>query len=289
MIDADLYAALKSMHLGPRRQGGGWMSRCPSHDDRLASLSSRVTPEGKLLMYCHAGCPFVVVAQALGLQDRGTRQVTVAEIARMTEERMPDPAMLREWRSIASANPVHEVEVRERSLGIPAGGLVRMGAAWAIAIGALAAPMMNRPGGDVIGVRIRDDSGKKWAIAGSKNGLFVPKAFCGVGMLYLPEGLTDTAALVGLGLDAVGRPSCNGGRDMVRAMVKLANRPAVVVADRDTPGENGAELLASELARDGCRVRILKPPPGVKDMRAWVSSGADRETIEYAARNRAEL
>ena len=76
---------------------------------------------------------------------------------------------------------------------------------------------------------------------------------------------------------------------MVRSMVRLAGRPAVVVADRDAPGEAGAELLASEIARDGGRVRILKPPPKYKDIRAFVSGGADRETIEYAARQRVEL
>ena len=42
--------------LGGRRAGGGWMARCPAHDDREPSLSLRVADDGKLLIRCHAGC-----------------------------------------------------------------------------------------------------------------------------------------------------------------------------------------------------------------------------------------
>jgi putative DNA primase/helicase len=51
-----------------RPQGEGFQSRCPSHDDRVASLSIRENPDtGKLLVYCHAGCSFKDIMNALDI------------------------------------------------------------------------------------------------------------------------------------------------------------------------------------------------------------------------------
>lgn len=42
--------------LGGRRNGGGWIARCPAHDDRKPSLSISEGADGKVLICCHAGC-----------------------------------------------------------------------------------------------------------------------------------------------------------------------------------------------------------------------------------------
>jgi hypothetical protein len=42
--------------LGGRKVGGGWMARCPAHEDRNPSLSVHDADEGKVLVCCHAGC-----------------------------------------------------------------------------------------------------------------------------------------------------------------------------------------------------------------------------------------
>jgi putative DNA primase/helicase len=41
--------------LGGRKAGGGWMARCPVHDDLDPSLSIRDADDGKVLVRCHAG------------------------------------------------------------------------------------------------------------------------------------------------------------------------------------------------------------------------------------------
>jgi hypothetical protein len=48
-----------------RRYGGGWMVRCPCHDDRTPSLSLAEGDGGKLIWFCHAGCRQYEVGQAL--------------------------------------------------------------------------------------------------------------------------------------------------------------------------------------------------------------------------------
>jgi putative DNA primase/helicase len=50
--------------LGGKKLGGGYVARCPSHDDRNPSLSLR-DADGKVLVHCHAGCEQRAVLDAL--------------------------------------------------------------------------------------------------------------------------------------------------------------------------------------------------------------------------------
>jgi len=47
--------------------GNGWNARCPAHDDHHASLSIGVGDDGRVLLYCHAGCAFKEIVAASGL------------------------------------------------------------------------------------------------------------------------------------------------------------------------------------------------------------------------------
>lgn len=47
-----------------------WTGHCPAHEDRDPSLSIRVASEGRVLLYCFAGCPFEAIVAALGLEAR---------------------------------------------------------------------------------------------------------------------------------------------------------------------------------------------------------------------------
>ena len=51
-----------------RRSGGSsYVARCPAHDDREPSLSVGEGDDGRLLLYCHAGCSVETVVEAMGL------------------------------------------------------------------------------------------------------------------------------------------------------------------------------------------------------------------------------
>jgi hypothetical protein len=54
---------------GVRRNGGGWMSRCPAHEDRSPSLSIR-KENGKILLHCFGGCSIEGVCAALKIEVR---------------------------------------------------------------------------------------------------------------------------------------------------------------------------------------------------------------------------
>lgn len=92
------------------------------------------------------------------------------------------------------------------------------------------------------------------------------------------------AALLDLGYrEVVGRPSCTGG---IKLLIKLVRqrRPAevVIVADGDEPGRRGADNLASVLVAYAPAVRVVAPPAGVKDARAWKRAGATRQEVDAA-------
>jgi hypothetical protein len=50
-----------------RKQAGGWVARCPAHEDRIPSLSVGEGADGRVLVHCFAGCTVDAVVAALGL------------------------------------------------------------------------------------------------------------------------------------------------------------------------------------------------------------------------------
>jgi hypothetical protein len=53
--------------LGGRQTGGGWIARCPAHEDSHASLSIGEGTDRRVLLKCHAGCPVTAIVASLGL------------------------------------------------------------------------------------------------------------------------------------------------------------------------------------------------------------------------------
>lgn len=141
---------------------------------------------------------------------------------------------------------------------------------------------MRDAAGQIIGVRIRGEDGRKWAIPGSRNGLFIPHGLDGEGELIVCEGPTDTAAMLSLGFEAIGRPSCNSCVEMCAEL--CSKRQVVIVADDDGPGLNGAEKLADALWDRCPSVRVVQPPY-IKDAREWVQGGATRAEVAMVFRN----
>jgi hypothetical protein len=45
-----------------------YTAKCPVHDDHHPSLSVKEAEDGRVLMYCHAGCRFEDIVRALGLE-----------------------------------------------------------------------------------------------------------------------------------------------------------------------------------------------------------------------------
>ena len=170
-------------------------------------------------------------------------------------------------------------------LGVSPWSLFRLRMGWSPDHLAYTFPMRDADQ-SVIGVRLRNQEGRKWAVRGSGNGIFIPVLLASKGPLIICAGPTDTAAMLDLDLDAIGRPSCNGGADSVCDYVRRI-RPEIVgiIYDRDSPGSaaerngtRGAQSLAMRLATSGQAVKLMRPPH-CKDAREWAKRGVSQESV----------
>lgn len=175
-------------------------------------------------------------------------------------------------------------------LGLPTEPLAQLQVGWNAQSRATTWPMRDTRG-QAIGVRLRcPRTGRKWAERGSRAGLFfAPELLSNspVECVWIAEGPTDTAAMISIGLKAVGVPSAGGGAELLRALgTKLRVGRWVVVADADGAGRTGAERLAESLLLVA-PVRIITPVM-VKDARAWVHAGASSATFWAEAERASE-
>jgi hypothetical protein len=52
---------------GVVRSGTGWSAHCPAHPDEHSSLSIHHR-DGRWLLYCHAGCGWRAIIEAIGIE-----------------------------------------------------------------------------------------------------------------------------------------------------------------------------------------------------------------------------
>jgi len=199
-------------------------------------------------------------------------------------------AMLDAW---CRKSPQDSITALGASLGVSPQALAEIGAVRGGQTGVWAFPMHDGDG-KIVGIRLRSDAGQKWAVKGSKEGLFYPESVPPDHVAVVCEGPTDTAAALTLGLWAVGRPSCMGAVEHVKRLCRrLLIAHLVVVADNDDPkprpgggwwqpGFDGARKLVEAV---GLPFKMLAPP--AKDIRAWVRAGATRAAFEYLADSQA--
>lgn len=162
------------------------------------------------------------------------------------------------------------------SLGVSTQSLKRLRVGWDDS--SFTFPMSNADR-KIIGIRRRLPSGRKISVTGSKNGLFIPWGLQGDKLLLIVEGESDLAAALDLDFDAIGRPNCNSKIEMTAKAVK-GRTQIIIIADTDTPGRSGAEKLAYALVLYYPCVKIIYPPDNVEDLRQWLQTGLNSETLQ---------
>ena len=179
---------------------------------------------------------------------------------------------------LAATTPTQLAEFAA-ALGLSVAALVTANAAWAAPHSAWAFPMCDGHG-NILGIRLRANDGRKFAVRGSKQGIFIAKV-PPQPTLFVCEGPTDTAAAVELGLFAVGRPNCCcGGADIKIFARRHQCHRVVVVSDNDKPGLDGARKVGTEIQLP---FAVYVPP--AKDLRDFVGLGGTRNMIENTLNN----
>ncbi|MBI2481514.1 MAG: toprim domain-containing protein, partial [Planctomycetia bacterium] len=181
-------------------------------------------------------------------------------------DRAPQDGEHRDFDNLATrfeqAIGVDALEELAGNLCVSGDSLRQLRTGWSAARCAYSFPMSDSSG-RVVGIRLRLLGGGKISVDGGKEGLFVPRVLDPNVGLLICEGPTDTAAILDLGFNAIGRPSCSGGLKLIVDLVQRRQpSQVVVIADRDAPGQQGAENLAAVLVAYSAAVRVIAPSAG---------------------------
>ena len=302
---ADIVAVISS-RMKLHRKGREFVGICPFHEDRSPSMAV-ITHKGRGFYKCHAcgaggdAVRFVMefdgvdypealrrIADGFTAAFAGARRTATAPKIEEYRYREDCGDVIAAWRERTTAlRLAHAAE----TLGVSPLSLVAFGFAWCPeGSGSYAFPMHDETGA-VCGIRLRepvDEGAAKWALTGSRSGLFIANdaRVARVDRVIICEGPTDAVAVhgaVGHRAAVIGRASCTGQEEAVARLARAVALPRadiVVVADRDGPGLSGAEALVTQIGPRFGRARVVAPPCGIKDARAWmrVRAGA-RATV----------
>lgn len=277
------------------RYGGLLKCCCPFHKEKTPSLV--IYPDGHFHCFgCHTrgdifcyvmrrdNCTFREAFDKLsGGATRGTVPVKQnARVKQAQEPQLPKDYFHNMWAKWGArwASPLRYkgLESFARELGVTPDSLTDLCMVrtdqntWAF-------PMRDFLG-FMIGIRIRDDDGNKFAVKGSKQGLFIPLSSPQMD-LFVTEGPTDCAALLSMGLWGIGKPAAMANPDeIVKFIHRWRVRRVVVIADNDRAGLKGAQKLI-----DVCPVSCCELVLPAKDARKFYQNGGTKEMIENLLSN----
>ena len=271
--------------LGGEKAGAGWTACCPAHEDTKPSLAISNSPDGKLLVYCHAGCSQDQVISALkarGLWDNDRRAPALSagrvfhqgRAAHLTHNDAKRSACaLRIWAASfpAAGTPV-EGYLNARGLTLPPLDTLRYH------------PALPHPDGShwpaMIGLVTRGTDEKELAIhrtylardGCSKAPVEPDKMMLGpchgggirlgipTHLLMIGEGIeTCLAAMQATGYPAWAALSTSGLKSID---LPTGLNEVIILADGDKPGEAAAQIAARRW-QSSHKTHIARPPSGL--------------------------
>ena len=260
--------------LGGRWHGADGVARCPAHDDREPSLSVRDGDDGRLLTFCHAGCPPEAVWAALvdhGLAAGEATSRTVRPVARH-QDNSNQRSALDIWHQTrpAQGTPVEQY-LLGRGITIPIPHTIRyhpallhpdIGQHLSCMVAAICNVERN-----VTGIM------RTWlTMDGRKVPLTRPRMALGalrgnavrlaptIDRVWLTEGVEDGLALMQIMSEPAWAVLGTGG---LKTIVLPENIRTVILApDGDLAGRAVVQDAARRLAGQGREVRAAKLPSG---------------------------
>jgi putative DNA primase/helicase len=241
---SDIQAADLAKALGGRRNGKGWVAKCPAHDDHNPSLSIDVGTDGRTLLKCRSGCKQRAVIDALKAKGlwahNGTQRPTRSTIAA-------------EYDYVDEAGTLLFQAVRF----VPKKFSQR------------------RPDGK---------GGWFWDLKGVRRVLYrLPEVIESIAMsrvILIVEGEKDVDNLRRLQFCATTCPQGAGKwRDEYNAA--LAGADVILVSDNDTAGRSHANKVGLALTGIANTIKLLELPnlPPKGDVSNWIDAGGTAEQL----------
>lgn len=240
-----------------RLPGGGWMARCPVHDDHTPSLKIDGSPD-RILVHCHAGCDQSQVIETLQQmhawpepEPEETKPPAKPEIAATYDYVDEEDNLLYQ---VVRFRPK---DFRQRR------------------------PRVPNP---------QEPSDWEWGLGTTRRVLYRLPQIVQANPerpIFVVEGEKDADRLTAEGLLATTAPM--GAKKWRNEYSEsLRDRTVVVLADNDEPGKMHAKMVAKSLRGVAKDVQILSfkslPPGG--DVSDWLDGGGSREALlNWVAKN----
>jgi putative DNA primase/helicase len=228
-----------------KAHNGRWQACCPAHDDHNPSLSIAEADDGKVLLYCHAGCSFADIARALGLEEK---------------DFFPRDGRPPNDRQIVATYDYHDESselLYQTVKYIPKNFRQR------------------RPDGN---------GGWIWNLEGTRRVLYrLPEVLAANGdeWVLVCEGEKSADAIRSLGLTATTAP-LGAGKWRHCDQNPLKGRKVTVLPDADPQGQNHALEVVAALKDVSTARRIVKLPmvaPAQSDPADWVQAGGTKAEL----------
>jgi putative DNA primase/helicase len=238
-----------SLLKGVKQDANGYKALCPAHDDKEASLSVAQGNDGRILLYCHAGCDVKDITTAIGIEVKDLFPQT-SKTSKKEIECVYDYCDAN-GKLIYQAVRYKPKDFRQRQ---PDG---KGGWIW------------NMKGVKPVPFKLPH------VLSAIKNDEFI----------FIAEGEKDCNNLAALGLTA----TCNhGGAGKWRASHSKwfkAGAKVVVLPDNDEPGREHASKVARQLHDRGCKVKVIELPglPPKGDVTDWLNSGGTKDKLLHLA------
>lgn len=258
MNATEFVGLLESRGLHPTRNGEGWASKCPAHEDKNPSLSVAEGREGAVLVKCHAGCATNDVCAALGC--------TVGDLF------PPREKARRSGNSAPRGRVVATYDYRDER-------------------GALLFQVVRLDPKDFRQRRPDGKGGWTWKLGDTRRVLYrLPEVLAAVREarpVFIAEGEKDVESLVAAGFAG----TCNaGGANKWRSEYNepLRGAEVVVLPDADEPGRKHAAQVAQALHGVARTVRVCELPGElngrpIKDPSDFLEAGGDAATLDELA------
>jgi putative DNA primase/helicase len=284
-----------------RRNGNGWLVRCPcpSHGkgrgDHSPSLSVTDADDGRLLLRCFAGCEFIAILDALkrlGLVDDSPKfdraRLALSRVDPAPPTHEPDAAALQIWRTARPAGGTVVAEYLERRGVSIAPPSLRCGSV--MHLRQYEMPTMvaavQRPDGKVVAVQTTI-----LTLKGTKAPVSIPKITTGAlgagAVRFAPaaktmgiaEGVeTALSAQIMAGIPVWASLGCHR---LHRIELPRIVREIHIFADNDDPGRAAASRTAALHQQIGHKVVLRFPPETCKDWNDF--QVLKQRTAEHAA------
>lgn len=229
-----------------QQKGDNWQGKCPSHEDKTASLSLHIANDGKILLNCFAGCSTDSIVTALGYS-----------MTDLFPAQIEQPAQ-RKRKVVAT----YDYKTSDGKL--------------------LFQCVRYEPKG--FSQRQPDGTGK-WIynLKGVKRVLYrLPELLAAdvSRSVFVCEGEKDVDLLWSKGLVATTSPM-GAGKWLTTYNEALEGREVIILPDNDASGFEHAEQVALSLQGTASAVKVIKLPglPDKGDVSDWFNAGNDEQAL----------